>query len=386
MTEMRQFRVATVVQMGAGAAGGLLDVVGSLGGSRLTVVTDAGVRAAGIVDRVLAPVIAAGIPVDIDDTAQPNPKDVDCEASAGRAARFGSDLIVGIGGGSPLDAAKTTAMLMTNGGAARDWGFTRPFTVDPLPVIAIPTTAGTGSEVTTVAVVTDTERKFKMTLGDPRMAPAVALVDPDLTMSVPPAVTAATGMDALTHAIEAYTCRVSNPVSDALALRAMRMIAGNVEAAVRDGSDRPAREAMLTASTIAGMAFGNADVAAVHCISEAIGGLYDTPHGVANSVFLPVVFAHNIEADPGRHADVAECLGVPRDGRPDAEVALAGAERLTELSRSVGIPRFRDLPLVEPEDFPRLAAASLINGSTPSNARELTEADYLGLLERAYEA
>ena len=386
MTETRQFRVSTVVQMGAGSSAGLLEVVGSLGGSRLTVVTDAGVRAAGIVDRVLAPLTAAGIPVDIDDTAQPNPKDVDCEASARRATAFGADLIVGIGGGSPLDAAKTVAMLMTNGGAARDWGFTRPFETDPLPVVAIPTTAGTGSEVTTVAVITDTEKKFKMTLGDPRMAPAVALVDPDLTMSVPPATTAATGMDALTHAVEAYTCRVSNPVSDALALRAMRMIAANVETAVRDGSDRAAREAMLTASTIAGMAFGNADVAAVHCISEAIGGLYDTPHGVANSVFLPVVFQWNIEADPARHADVAECLGVPRAGRPDEEVALAGAERLTELSRAVGIPRFRDLPLVEPEDFPRLAAASLINGSTPSNARELTESDYLYLLERAYEA
>ena len=386
MTETRQFRVSTVVQMGAGSSAGLLEVVGSLGGSRLTVVTDAGVRAAGIVDRVLAPLAAAGIPVDIDDTAQPNPKDVDCEASARRATAFGADLIVGVGGGSPLDAAKTVAMLMTNGGAARDWGFTRPFEADPLPVVAIPTTAGTGSEVTTVAVVTDTEKKFKMTLGDPRMAPAVALVDPDLTMSVPPATTAATGMDALTHAVEAYTCRVSNPVSDALALRAMRMIAANVETAVRDGSDRAAREAMLTASTIAGMAFGNADVAAVHCISEAIGGLYDTPHGVANSVFLPVVFQWNIEADPARHADVAECLGVPRAGRPDEEVALAGAERLTELSRAVGIPRFRDLPLVEPEDFPRLAAASLINGSTPSNARELTESDYLYLLERAYEA
>ena len=389
MTEvigMRQFRVSTVVQMGAGASAGLLDVVGSLGGSRVTVVTDRGVLGAGIVDRVLAPVIAAGIPVDVDDTAQPNPKDVDCEASAARATAFGADLIVGIGGGSPLDAAKTVAMLMTNGGAARDWGFTRPFEADPLPTVAIPTTAGTGSEVTTVAVITDTERSFKMTLGDPRMAPAVALLDFELTMSVPPATTAATGMDALTHAVEAYTCRVSNPVSDALALRAMRMIASHVEASVRDGSDRAAREAMMLGSMIAGMAFGNADVAAVHCISEAIGGLYDTPHGVANSVFLPMVFAHNIAADPRRHADVSECLGIPRDGRSDEAVAQAGADRLTELSRAVGIPRFRDLALVDPEDFPRLAAASLINGSTPSNARELTEVDYLMLLERAYEA
>jgi alcohol dehydrogenase class IV len=191
-------------------------------------------------------------------------------------------------------------------------------------------------------------------------------------------------MDALTHAIEAYTCTVHNPVSDGLALRAIRMIAKHLVAVVDDGGNLAAREGMMYASTIAGMAFGNADVAAVHCISEAIGGLYDTPHGVANSVFLPWVFDFNKRADPRRHADVAEALGIARDTRTDDAVAAEGARLLEDLSERIGIPRFADLPGVDPADFDRLAEASEANGSTPSNARPITRADYRHILERAY--
>jgi alcohol dehydrogenase len=233
-------------------------------------------------------------------------------------------------------------------------------------------------------VVTDTGRMFKMTMGDPRMAPIVAYVDPALTVSVPKGTTAATGMDALTHAIEAYTCTVHNPVSDGLALRAIRMIAKHLVPAVDDGGNLAAREGMMYASTIAGMAFGNADVAAVHCISEAIGGLYDTPHGVANSVFLPWVFDFNKGADPHRHADVAEALGIARDNRTDDAVAAEGARLLGDLSERIGIPRFADLQGIDPADFARLAEASEANGSTPSNARPISRADYRHILERAY--
>jgi alcohol dehydrogenase len=216
------------------------------------------------------------------------------------------------------------------------------------------------------------------------MAPMVAFIDPALTVSVPKGTTAATGMDALTHAIEAYTCTIHNPVSDGLALRAMRMIAQHLVPAVDDGMNLAAREGMMYASTIAGMAFGNADVAAVHCISEAIGGLYDTPHGVANSVFLPWVFSFNKDADVRRHADVAECLGVERSDRSDEAVAAEGARRLEDMSERVGIPRFAELPGVNPADFDRLAEASEANGSTPSNARPITRADYRQILGAAY--
>jgi alcohol dehydrogenase class IV len=381
---VRQFRVATSVQMGNGCSANLLATVRAAGGRRVTVVTDPGVRATGMVERIIEPIKAAGIAVDIDDNVKPNPRDVDCDTGATRAKEHGSNLVVAIGGGSPIDQAKAIAMLVTNGGVALDWQMKRPFEVDPLPLIAIPTTAGTGSEVTRVSVVTDTGRMFKMTMGDPRMAPIVAYVDPALTVSVPKGTTAATGMDALTHAIEAYTCTVHNPVSDGLALRAIRMIAKHLVPVVDDGGNLAAREGMMYASTIAGMAFGNADVAAVHCISEAIGGLYDTPHGVANSVFLPWVFDFNKGADPRRHADVAEALGIARDGRTDDAVAAEGARLLEDLAERIGIPRFADLPGVDPADFDRLAEASEANGSTPSNARPITRADYRHILYRAY--
>jgi alcohol dehydrogenase len=381
---VRQFRVATAVQMGNGCSANLLATVRAAGSRRVTVVTDPGVRSTGLVERIIAPIQAAGIAVDVDDDVKPNPRDVDCDAGAARAREFGADLVVAIGGGSPIDQAKAIAMLVTNGGVATDWQMKRPFEVDPLPLIAVPTTAGTGSEVTRVAVITDTGRMFKMTMGDPRMAPIAAYIDPALTVSVPQGTTAATGMDALTHAIEAYTCTVHNPVSDGLALRAIRIIAEHLVPAVEDGSDLAAREGMMYASTIAGMAFGNADVAAVHCISEAIGGLYDTPHGVANSVFLPWVFDFNKAADPHRHADVAEALGIARDGRSDDAVATDGARLLEDLSERIGIPRFSGLPGVDPADFDRLAEASEANGSTPSNARPITRADYRHILEAAY--
>ena len=381
---VRRFRVATSVQMGNGSSANLLAPVRAMGAHRVTAVTDPGVRATGMIDQIIEPLIAAGIAVDIDDCVKPNPRDTDCDASADRAKAHGAEVVIAVGGGSPIDQAKAVAMLITNGGVALDWQMKRPFEVDPLPLIAIPTTAGTGSEVTDVSVITDTQRMFKMTMGDPRMAPTVAFIDPALTRSVPKGTTAATGMDALTHAIEAYTCTVHNPVSDGLALRAMRMIAEHLIPAVDDGSNLAAREGMMYASTIAGMAFGNADVAAVHCISEAIGGLYDTPHGVSNSVFLPWVFNFNKDADVARHADVAECLGVERAGRSDAAVAAEGARRLEDMSERVGIPRFAELPGVNPADFDRLAEASEANGSTPSNARPITRADYRHILETAY--
>lgn len=380
------FQLPTRIEMGSGVAARLIDRVQELGGGKVFVVTDPGVRATGLVDRLLAPLAEAGLAIDVWEAISANPRDYECNNAAEQAIAFETDVIVAIGGGSPMDAAKAVAALITNGGRVQEWEAPRELVEAPVPLIAIPTTAGTGSEVTFYAVITDTERKFKMSLLDTRLAPRVALVDPELTRSLPPAVTAATGMDALTHAIEAYTCNLANPISDALALRAVALVARHLAAAVRDGENGEARDGMMTASLIAGMAFGNADVAAVHCLAEAIGGLYDTPHGVANSVFLPFVFAHNAEAFPERHADVAEALGVSRDGRSAVEVARDGVAVLTALAREIGIPRVSELPGIDPEDFPRLAAAAAVNVSNPSNCREMDEAQYLSLLESAWNA
>jgi len=380
------FQLPTTVLMGSGVSSQLLDHVQSLGGSRIFVVTDGGVRAAGLVDRLIDPLVVAGLAIDIWDSISPNPRDYECNNAAEQAIAFGTDIIVTIGGGSSMDAAKAVAALVTNGGRVQEWEAPRQLQSDPLPLIAVPTTSGTGSEVTFYAVVTDTERKFKMSLYDTRLAPRFALVDPDLTVSLPAGVTAATGMDALTHAIEAYTSKLANPVSDALALQAMRLISRHLPIAVAYGGDLAAREGMMMASLLAGMAFGNADVASVHCLAEAIGGLYDTPHGVANSIFLPIVFAHNAEAFPERHAEVAVAVGVTPNGRNSIELAGEGAAMLANLARVIGIPRLSELPRVDPTDFPRLAEASAANVSNPSNIREMDADQYLQLLERAWSA
>lgn len=379
------FALPTRVRFGDGVSAELAGEVRALG-ARPFVVTDPGVRAAGLVDRLLAPFADAGLAVEVFDGVSANPRDHECAEAADRARQFGADAVVGIGGGSPLDAAKAVAVLLANGGTVQEWESPKPLANPALPIIAVPTTAGTGSEVTRSAVITDTARWFKLTVKGPSTFPRVALVDPDLTRSVPPHVRAATGMDVLTHAVEAYTCRRANPVSDALALHATRLVAEHLVRTMQAPEDDAGRAGMLTASLIAGMAFGHADVAAVHCLAEAVGGRYDTPHGVANAVFLPHVFAYNAPAAPGRHADLARALGAATDSVPASEAAGAGADALAALAREVGIPRLAELPGFDPADFPVIAEASVRNGSNPSNAREMDEAAYVEILEHAWRA
>lgn len=378
------FRVAPAIHFGYDVSERTGELVRSLGVSRVLVITDAGVRAAGISGMIETALAEAGIAFDIYDQVSPNPRDYECLAAAELARERGSEAIVAVGGGSPIDLAKAAAGLATNPGTALDWVAPRTFGRTPLPLVAVPTTAGTGSEVTRSSVVNDTTRQIKVSLRDWNIAPRIAIVDPGLTLGLPPLLTASTGMDALTHAIEAYTCNRATPISDGLALHAMRLIGPNLPVAVADGANRVAREQMMLASTIAGMAFSNADVAAVHCIAEALGGRYDTPHGIANSTFLPWIFAFDAPADPRRHADVAVALGVATEDDEPAYAAEQAARYLADLARIIGIPRFRELPGVREDDFPWIASASVANLSNASNARLMDEADYLGILERAW--
>ncbi len=378
-----RFIVPTDIRFGPGVVAELAASVGRFC-DRVLVVTDPGVRGTGLVDRVLAPLRDAGTTIVIHDGVSPNPRDGECQSAAALARDHGADVIVAIGGGSPIDAAKCAAALATNGGTAGDWAGPRRLTHDPLPLIAVPTTAGTGSEVTRGAVITDEEHRTKLTVKDDRMAPRLALVDPELTHSVPPHVTAATGIDVLTHAVEAYTGRRANPVSDALALHAIRLVGAHLADAVRDGTNAAAREGMMMASLVAGMAFGNADVAAVHCLAEALGGRYDTPHGVANAALLPTVMRYNASADPQRHANVADALGIDIREYGAEEAAELAVTAVADLVRDVGIPAFRDLTGIDPADFPALAITAAANSSTPSNAREIDTQGYEGLLLDAW--
>jgi alcohol dehydrogenase len=380
------FRVAPAIHFGFGVSERTGELVRSLGVSRVLLVTDQGIRAAGICAQIEAALTASGITFEIYDRVSPNPRDFECLAAAELTRETGAQAVVAVGGGSPIDLAKAAAGLATNAGTVLDWVAPRAFTETPLPLVAIPTTAGTGSEVTRSSVVNDTNRQIKVSLRDWNIAAKIAIVDPELTLGLSPLLTASTGMDALTHAIEAYTCNRATPFSDGLALHAMRLIGPNLPVAVADGANRVAREQMMLASTIAGMAFSNADVAAVHCIAEALGGRYDTPHGIANSTFLPWIFAHDAPADLQRHADVAVALGIASEDDEPAFAAEQAARYLVDLARTIGIPRFRELPGVQEDDFPWIASASVANLSNASNARVMEEADYLAILEIAWNA
>lgn len=355
----------------------------ALGLSRILIVTDPGVKAAGLLDSVYASLDKAGIAFEEVADIKANPRSEDINQTAQQYRGQGIDGLLAVGGGSAMDAAKAISVLLTHDGRIEDYEGSFTLTRAIPPIVAIPTTAGTGSEVTCFSVITDTARHFKMSVHDHRVGPVLALLDSHITDTLPASIAAATGMDALTHAIEAYTCRVSNPISDGLALHAIRLISQHLKPAVQEPENREAREQMLVASLIAGMAFGNADVGSVHCISEAIGGMYDTPHGVGNAIFLPFVFGHNRDADIVRHAHVAYALGIdPRLSPIDA--AEAAVSHLFQMSKDLGIPRFADVRGVREEDFPTLAENAKQNFSDASNAKTMSVQAYHDIITAAY--
>ncbi|MGZ0702652.1 iron-containing alcohol dehydrogenase [Pseudomonas piscis] len=379
-----QFLLPTKIVMQPGLRSRTGEHLQELGLQHVLLVTDAGVKRAGLLDSIYASLDAAQIRYAEVADVKPNPRSEDCNAAAQRYRGQGIDGVLAVGGGSAMDAAKAISVLLTHDGKIEDYEGAFTLQRAALPIIAIPSTAGTGSEVTFFSVITDTRRQFKMSLLDYRIGPVLALLDTDITASLPPAIAASTGMDALTHAIEAYTGKPANPISDGLALHAIRLISQNLRAAVQEPRNQQAREQMLVASLIAGMAFGNADIASVHCISEAIGGLYDTPHGVGNAIFLPFVFSHNRDADLRRHADVAYALGI--DPTLDAASAAEQAvQRLFDMGRELGIPRFSEVAGVREEDFQAIAEKSKSNISDSSNAKPMSVDSYLAIIRQAYQ-
>lgn len=344
---------------------------------RILLITDPGIAQAGIEARARRLIPEAQVFAEVE----PNPRFETVNRAGELARRCGAELVVGLGGGSALDAAKAVALLATNPGGIEDYEGRARYRVAPLPVLAVPTTCGTGSEVTWVAVITHTERRFKMSIKGPAMFPALALVDPDLLITLPPKLVASTGMDALVHAVEAYSVKPATFVTDAFALQAVRLCFAYLERAFRDISgDTEAREGMMKASVLAGLAFGNSDVGGVHCLSESLGALFDTPHGVANAVFLPFMMRYNLTAAAQRYAELAEAIGLAGDDpEPQARHLI---QRVRALSRAVRIPPFSELAV--PEDrFPEIAEKSAANNSNPSNAREATAEDYLDILKSA---
>lgn len=378
LTSPFSFVMPTRIEYGMGAAGRLEAEVAALRAKRVLVVTDKGVRSAGLDARVLECLRSSGVQSVVYDGVEANPKDRNVEEGAATAREFGADAIVALGGGSPIDCAKSICVLVTHGGTIKQYEGKGKVVGDVLPWIAIPTTAGTGSEVTFSSVITDTAGQYKMTVKSPLMAAEVALVDPEMTFTVPPPVTASTGVDALTHAIEAYTVTCAEPISDAVALQAIELISRNLRDAVHEGRKAGARAGMMLGSLLAGIAFSHSDVGSVHCMAESLGGVYDLPHGVCNAILLPYVMEYNLDYSRERYARVAQAMGI--EGSTDAAAAAVDAVRV--LCSDVGLPAFSSLG-IRPSDLDMLAKMSARNLSTESNPRPMRKDDYLEVFRRA---
>jgi len=375
------FELPTRIEYGVGVISKLGDELRLLKAQKVAIITDPGIIKAGLLDKITSILKEEKLLYNVFDGVDPNPKDRNVERGAQVVRSFDADAMVAIGGGSVIDCAKAIGVLVSHDGKRiKDFEGKTAVKKQILPFIAIPTTAGTGSEVTFSAVITDTENNYKMTVRSPFMAAKVALLDPKLTVTVPPHITASTGMDALTHAIEAYTVKVSEPVSDALALYAIELISNNLVNAVKNGEDIEARACMLVGSLLAGIAFSHSDVGSVHCMAEALGGVYDAPHGICNAVLLPYVMEYNVEFCLEKYSRIAQAMG--EVFYTIEEGAMKAVERVKELAVDVGLPSFKSLGVKE-EDLEKLADMAAKNISTESNPREMTKEDYLTLFRRA---
>jgi alcohol dehydrogenase len=384
--ETFEFAVPTRIVFKVGGVEGIADEARALGGTRALVVSEKGVIAAGIVDPIVRLLKDAGLEPGMFQGFSPNPKDIECFEGLKAAQEHNADILIGVGGGSSMDMAKAIGILQTNGGHPVDYAGSGLITKPIPPLIVVPTTSGTGSEVTFCAVVTDTKNRVKVNIVSPYLAPTVALMDPTLTRTVPAGITAATGMDAFCHAFESYTCTLANPITEGLALYAMELIGRYLKLAVADGDDLEARTKLQLASTIAGAAFTNSDCCAAHCMGESIGGMVDMPHGVACAIFLPHVFEFNMGVDPAKHAKVGEVLGLDlRDLSPE-EGARKTREHILRWEEDLGIPHLKDIPGVNPLEFDAAAQGAVENLAAGSQPRTTGHADYKRMFEEAYEA
>jgi alcohol dehydrogenase len=326
----------------------------------------------------------AGIPFEVYDRIEQDPTLPAIEAARKAALRYGADAIVAYGGGSPMDAGKAVAMLVANGGTVDEYLYVKKTFQNPgLPFLAIPTTAGSGSEVTATTVIRDEARKSKRGLTHPLAFARTAIIDPETHVTMPPAVTAATGMDALTHAIEAYTSRNHQPFSDALCLQAIRLIGENLRRATGNGTDIDARSHMAAASALAGIGFAFAGLGSVHGLAHAIGARFHVPHGIANALILPFVMEASIIADMPRFRDIASALGEDVSGLTLREAAFAAVEAVATLKADLEIPTHLSEVGVREQSLKAIIEDAYGYRLRPFSPRDFSREDFKGILRRA---
>lgn len=358
-----------IAKIGAGAVEEIGNVVAQLGYTRPLLVTDKFMTSTGVSQQILDFLSAAGLAPAIFDGVVPDPTTDSLDAGVEVITAHGADVVIGLGGGSPMDSAKALAVLAPNGGRMREYKAPRNYTGSALPIIAIPTTAGSGSEATQFTVITDSESNEKMLCPGLSFLPVAVVVDYELTISMPPRLTADTGVDALTHAIEAYVSRKANPFSDGMALTAIRTIGKHIRTAYADGTDKVAREAMMLASMQAGMAFSNASVALVHGMSRPIGAHFHVAHGLSNAMLLPAITAFSLPGAESRYADCARALGVVSDDAQDGLAAQTLVQSLRDLNSELAVPTPSSFGIDKREWdklIPLMATQALESGS-PSN-------------------
>ncbi|MZP42433.1 iron-containing alcohol dehydrogenase [Heliobacterium gestii] len=373
----------TVNLMGKGSAQEVGDRIKTLGCHKALIVTDKDLVKLGVADKMKKLIEEAGIGCAVFAGAEPNPTDLNVEAGLRALRESESDVIVSLGGGSPHDCAKAIALVATNGGAIHEYEGVDKSRKAILPLIAINTTSGTASEMTRFCIITDTSRKVKMAIVDWRVTPTVSIDDPDMMLGMPPGLTAATGMDALTHAVEAYVSTIATPITDACAIKAIELIAQNLRAAVANGANYAAREAMTYAEFLGGMAFNNASLGYVHAMAHQLGGFYNLPHGVCNAILLPHVEKFNLIACPERFRDIAVAMGEKVEGLSTRDAADVAISAIRKLASDVGIPAGLAQLGVREEDLHIMAENAMKDACAATNPRMANIADIVQIFRNA---
>ncbi len=395
------FHTAGQLLFGRNAISQLGEAAVRLGVKRAFLVTDPVLLRAGVVEPVHEPLNIDGVAVEIFAGGEPEPSLQAARTAIEQARAFRPDAVIGLGGGSNMDLAKITAVVLTHGGDPRDYVGDDKIPGPILPLLCVPTTAGTGSEVSAATVLTDTENRIKVGVLSNYLRPRVAVVDPLLTLTCPPKVTADSGIDALTHAIEAYTAvdneefplphgersvyQGRHPFGDLLAEKAIALIGANLRRAVVNGQDEEAREGMALAATLAGMAFSNVGVAAVHALEYPVGGATHCSHGAGNGLLLPYVMRFNLSARQERFAVIARLLGEKVDGLSEVEAAESAVTAVERLRAAIGIPnRLRELGVTKDQLRSFAEKAFGIKRILRVNPRAMTVEDLEGILQAAY--
>lgn len=379
-----QFQTPTKIISGIGSTAEIIKELNDLHAKKVLLITDPGLVQAGVAQQVVEMLKQAAVEVEIFDAVEPDPSIQVATKAAEMAKNVKANVLIALGGGSAIDTAKSAALLVTNGGYLKDYAGVNKVVKPILPLIAVPTTAGTGSEVTIFAVMSDPEKQEKFTISSALIAPAVAVLDPLLTLKLPPSVTAFTGMDALTHAIEAFTSSIAQPATDALALSAIKLVLKHLPVAVGRGDNIKARDGMLQASLLAGIAFNNAFLGLAHAIASPLGGHFHVPHGLANAVMLPYVMEYNLPTAVRRYAEIGRALGLQAVGDTPRAVAEKTVAAITQLARDINIPEKLSNIGAKEELLPLVARDALKSIQLKFNVRNASEKEILALLQKAY--